>query len=147
MGYISRVTLACLSQPIRSSQTAYCYTCGLLYAGAAQGELPEGQEKVPWGMTVPRNSFVWILCVAPTNCTRYAVGCDKVNCPKGKRRCPGVRLGAPYQTICRRPIVGAASGRPHNTTPSHSLHSTSLFYAKKNPKPRFRVLSVSAFTS
>ena len=31
--------------------TAYCYTYGLLYAGATQGELPEGQEKVPWGMT------------------------------------------------------------------------------------------------
>ena len=25
--------------------------------GAAQGELPEGQERVPWGTTVPRNSF------------------------------------------------------------------------------------------
>ena len=98
-------------------------------------------------ITVLRNSFVWILCVAPTNCTRYAVECDKVNCPKGKRRCPGVRPGAPYQTICRQPIVGAASGRPHNTTPSHSLHSTSLFYAKKNPKPRLRVLCVSALTS
>ena len=30
-------------------QILYCYTCGLLYAGATQGELPEGQEKVPWG--------------------------------------------------------------------------------------------------
>ena len=26
-------------------------------AGAAQGELPEGQERVPWGISVPRNSF------------------------------------------------------------------------------------------
>ena len=25
--------------------------------GAAQGELPEGQEKVPWGMTVPHNTL------------------------------------------------------------------------------------------
>ena len=32
--YGSRVTAACLSPPFRSSQTAYCYTCGLLYAGA-----------------------------------------------------------------------------------------------------------------
>ena len=30
----SRVTLAFVSQNIRSSQTAYCYTYGLLYAGA-----------------------------------------------------------------------------------------------------------------
>ena len=30
----SRVTAACLSPPFRSSQTAYCYTYGLLYAGA-----------------------------------------------------------------------------------------------------------------
>ena len=33
-GYGSRVTSACLSPPFRSSQIAYCYTCGLLYAGA-----------------------------------------------------------------------------------------------------------------
>ena len=39
----SRVTLACLSPPFRSSQTAYCYTCGLINA-----------ER---GMTVPRNIF------------------------------------------------------------------------------------------
>ena len=33
--YGSRVTAACLSPPFRSSQTAYCYTYGLLCAGAA----------------------------------------------------------------------------------------------------------------
>ena len=38
-------------------QTAYYYTYGLLCAGAAQGELPVGQERVPWGMTVPHNSL------------------------------------------------------------------------------------------
>ena len=32
-------------------QIPYCYTYRLLYSGAAQGELPEGQEKVPWGTT------------------------------------------------------------------------------------------------
>ena len=32
--YGSRVTAACLSPPFRSSQTAYCYAYGLLYAGA-----------------------------------------------------------------------------------------------------------------
>ena len=41
----SRVILAFVSQHIRSSQIAYCYTCGLLSAGAAQGKLPEGQKK------------------------------------------------------------------------------------------------------
>ncbi|MFR6189108.1 MAG: hypothetical protein ACLUI6_09040, partial [Butyricicoccus sp.] len=34
---------------------------------AAQGELPEGQERVPWGMTMPHNSFIWILRTAPAN--------------------------------------------------------------------------------
>ena len=38
-------------------QIPYCYTYGLLYAGATQGELPEGQEKVPWGIPVLRNSL------------------------------------------------------------------------------------------
>ena len=38
----SRVTAACLSPPFRSSQTAYCYTYGQLYAGR--------------GIAVPRNS-------------------------------------------------------------------------------------------
>ena len=58
MGNGSRVTIACFSQIIRSSQIAYCYTCGLFFTGATQGELPEGQEKVPWGITVSRNSLV-----------------------------------------------------------------------------------------
>ena len=42
MGNGSRVTVACLSPPFRSSQVAYCYTGGLLYAGR--------------GIAVPRNS-------------------------------------------------------------------------------------------
>ena len=58
LGYGSRVTVAWLSPPFRSSQTAYCYTGRKVYAGATQGELPEGQEKVPWGIAVSRNSFV-----------------------------------------------------------------------------------------
>ena len=45
----SRVTPAFVSQPVRSSQIAYCYTRGFINAGATQGELPEGQERVPWG--------------------------------------------------------------------------------------------------
>ena len=39
----SRVTAACLSPPFRSSQTAYCYTCGLINAEC--------------GMTVPHKSL------------------------------------------------------------------------------------------
>ena len=38
-------------------QIPYCYTGRRVNAGAAQGELPVGQERVPWGMTVPRNPF------------------------------------------------------------------------------------------
>ncbi len=41
MGNGSRVTVACLSLPFRSSQVAYCYTGGFIYAGR--------------GITVPRN--------------------------------------------------------------------------------------------
>ena len=41
--YGSRVTTACLSPPFRSSQTAYCYTCGLINAEC--------------GITVPHNSL------------------------------------------------------------------------------------------
>ena len=48
-------------------QIPCCYTGGFISAGAAQGELPEGQERVPWGMTVTRNSLVWWLQTAPAN--------------------------------------------------------------------------------
>ena len=53
-------------------QILYCYTCGLLYAGATQGELPERQEKVPWGIPVLRNSVVWCLRTAPVNSSAHA---------------------------------------------------------------------------
>ena len=74
-------------------QIPCCYTGGFISAGAAQGELPEGQERVPWGMTVTRNSG---LVATDGTCgfhliTHVTVGCGKVNCPQGKRRCPGVR--------------------------------------------------------
>ena len=39
-------------------QIPYCYTCGFISAGATQGELPERQEKVPWGIAVSRNFFI-----------------------------------------------------------------------------------------
>ena len=35
----------------------YCYTYRIIYAGAAQGKWPEGQERVLWSIPVPRNSF------------------------------------------------------------------------------------------
>ena len=41
----SRVTAACLSPPFRSSQTAYCYTCGLISAGAAIDRHSPSQTK------------------------------------------------------------------------------------------------------
>ena len=50
-------------------QIHYCYTDRKVFAGAAQGELPEGQERVPWGMTVPRNSFVGCSLCIPSNFT------------------------------------------------------------------------------
>ena len=50
-------------------QIPCCYTYRLPSAGAAQGELPEGQERVPWGMTVPRNSFVGCSLCIPSNFT------------------------------------------------------------------------------
>ena len=45
----------------------YCYTYGSIYAGATQGELPEGQERVPWGIPVSRNSLAWWPRSAPAN--------------------------------------------------------------------------------
>ena len=48
-------------------QIPCCYTGGFISAGAAQGELPARQEKVPWRMTVTRNSLVWWLQTAPAN--------------------------------------------------------------------------------
>ena len=62
-------------------QIPYCYTDGLLYAGATQGELPEGQERVPWGIPVPRNSLARIFCTATANCTRCAAGCADLGAP------------------------------------------------------------------
>ena len=38
----------------KQCQISCCYTYGLLSAGATEGELPEGPEKVPWGMTPSR---------------------------------------------------------------------------------------------
>ena len=48
------------------------------------------------------------LCTYQRQCTLSTVGRDKVNCPKGKRRCPGVR---PRRTVCKfigniYPVVG-----------------------------------------
>ena len=122
MGNGSRVTIACLSQTIRSSQIAYCYTCGLFFTGATQGELPEGQEKVPWGITVSRNSLAWIFCTTPTNCTRYTVGCDKVNCPSGQEKVPwGATSAHRLYPTCTIYPVGAAIGHPHNGKPSRQF--------------------------
>ena len=45
----------------------YCYTYRQLYAGATQGELPEGQERVPWGIPVSRSSLAWWPRSAPAD--------------------------------------------------------------------------------
>ena len=48
----------------------------------------------------------------------------KVNCPKGKRRCPGVRpRRTVFQPSAHCLTVGAASGRPRN---AQSLQNSSL---------------------
>ena len=48
--------LPCFSQSVR--RVRYCSATQVVKStqSAAQGELPEGQEKVPWGIAVPRNS-------------------------------------------------------------------------------------------
>ena len=122
VGLLDRRGAQCAPIPrhIRSSRIPYCYTCGFIFAGATQGELPEGQEKVPWGITVSRNSFaryygrhLRILFDVrfyrrvrqgelPVRAREGALGCD---------------LGAPLQAICTRIIVGAAIGRPHHRQP------------------------------
>ena len=65
-------------------QIPCCYTGRFICAGATQGELPEGQERVPWGITVPRNSFVccdrWHLRILSDD-KRYPVGCDDLGAP------------------------------------------------------------------
>ena len=96
----SRVTLACLSLPFRSSQTAYCYTGGQIYAGATQGELPEGQERVPWGTPCRATCLLGghrrHLRVASI-AKRYPAGCGKVNCGNAAREgALGYDLGAPF---------------------------------------------------
>ena len=45
-----------ISLPIRSVRYFAATHKGNSALGAAQGELPEGQERVPWGITVPHNS-------------------------------------------------------------------------------------------
>ena len=46
-----------ISLPIRSVRYFAATHKGNSALGAAQGELPEGQERVPWGITVPHNSL------------------------------------------------------------------------------------------
>ena len=85
------------------------YTYQLLFAGATQGELPEGQEKVPWGITVLRNSFA--RCYG-----RHLRIVSDVRLYRRVRR-----LGAPYQTTCTRVTVGAVIGRPRNRKSSRQF--------------------------
>ena len=56
--FFRRGSTVCSHAPAYTQcQILCCYTGGSISAGATQGELPEGQEKVPWGIPVSRNSF------------------------------------------------------------------------------------------
>ena len=46
-----------ISLPLRSAGFRTATHTGYSTQGAAQGELPEGQERVLWSMTVPRKPF------------------------------------------------------------------------------------------
>ena len=41
-------------------------------------------------------ALLWTTPADPTLPTNFTAGCAKVNCPKGKRRCPGIR---PRRTV------------------------------------------------
>ena len=62
-----------------------------------------------WGTAVglPLRGFLRLFAVhrqrTATQVGRSTQARHKVNCPKGKRRCPGVRLGAPSVTRLHRP--------------------------------------------
>ena len=112
MGNGSRVTAACLSPPFRISQTAYCYTYRLLSAGATH------LCRATLLRVVIDSSYGLRLSII------FTAGCGKVNCPKGKRKCPGVR---PRRTVC--------SPSAHCITATSILHSpfSILNLAKENP--------------
>ena len=55
-GYGRGFFLPYLSQPVRSVRCHSATQIRKPPLGAAQGELPVGQERVPWGIAVPRNS-------------------------------------------------------------------------------------------
>ena len=81
-------------------QIPYCYTYRLLSAGATQGELPEGQERVPWGTPCRATCLLGghrrHLRVASI-AKRYPAGCGKVNCGNAAREgALGYDLGAPF---------------------------------------------------
>ena len=70
-----------------------------------------------WYVRVFRSPFLFIgwcfMAYIYIICTIYAVGCAKVNCPRGKRRCPGVRpRRTACKVICNGYPVGAVIGRP-----------------------------------
>ena len=67
--------LPCLSLPIRSVRYRTATHTGYSTQARHKVKLPEGQERVPWGITVPRNSLARIFCTATANCTRCAAGC------------------------------------------------------------------------
>ena len=72
-------------------QIPCCYTGGFISAGAAQGELPEGQERVPCGIDAQLGSggYRRHLRVPSDNACYRRLRQGEL--PQGKRRCPGVQ--------------------------------------------------------
>ncbi len=115
-----------------------CYTYRLLSAGTTQGELPEGQERVPWGIPVLRNSFprYYGRHLRILSAEKYfTVGCGKANCGNAAREgAPGYDLGAPFvsalHNLFRRGPRNALSNvfrannvRPYGYTPANLFDS------------------------
>ena len=66
--FFRRDALRALMYP-RSRSVRYRSATQAVYStqSAAQGELPEGQEKVPWGIAVPRKPFSGANWLQPQN--------------------------------------------------------------------------------
>ena len=95
-----------------------CYTYSLPSAGATQGELPEGQERVPWGIPVLRNSFprYYGRHLRILSAEKYfTVGCGKANCGNAAREGSlGTTSAHRLHPVCTIYSVGTHIVRPRN---------------------------------
>ena len=97
----------------------YCYTGRLLPSGAAQGELPEEQERVPWGMTVPRNSLArytaWHLRIKRLVQFIFADPvCNNALTNRAALLCRALRR---VNRLCSSTVSGTANMSRHGSTP------------------------------